>query len=266
MAHKGALPAAAVVVVFNLATIALVTVNRSGEPEAVLELTERELSLPPREAENTALALRLEWVDPEAMRPGPGWFDRRKLQEIGFDCRLAPSEETRQRYMAAMPRATYAVLEYEGDAWQRYLAEPSFAPEDRRAPYWVRRAEADPALRPNGSHLVLIDVGNDASALRARYPDRRRQVVMPAVAAVRFVEERGQAPYLEGRVTAVMPQQLNVERSQRRLLETFQSERRGRTGAGPAEAATPAEPKYRATVKWGRSLEPWLTDVQPGGR
>ena len=86
MTRKGALVAAAVVIFFNLATLAAVWVNRSGEPEAVLQLTERELSLPPREAENTALALQLEWVDTELLRPGPGWFDKRKLEEIGFDC------------------------------------------------------------------------------------------------------------------------------------------------------------------------------------
>lgn len=266
MRHKGPLVASAVVLVFNLATIAMVAVNRSGDPEAVLELTERELSLPPREAENTALALRLEWVDPEAVRPGPGWFDRTKLQEIGFDCRLAPSEENRQRYFAAMPRATYAVLEDQGEAWRRYLAEPVFPTPAGGAPWRLRHAEADPAVRPNGSHLVLVDVGNDPSALRARHPDRRRQVVVPAVAGLRLVEERGQAPYLEGLVTAVMPQQLNVERNQRKLLETLQSERRGRTGARPDGAMPPAEPRFRATVKWGRSLEPWLADVQPIGR
>ena len=261
MTRKGAFVAAAVVVFFNLATLAAVWVNRSGEPEAVLQLTERELSLPPREAENTALALQLEWVDTELLRPGPGWFDRRKLDEIGFDCSLPLTPENRAHYSSMPPRATYAVLEYEGEAWQRYLSEPRVAPPTpERFP--VRHAEREPSLRIHRSHLVLVDAGNDPAALRARYTDRRRHVVLPATAVLVVQDENGSLS-IEGRVTMILPSQVNVTRDQRRLLETLQTERRaGVTGLDRAAA----EPRYRATVKWGSSFEPWLADVTPIAR
>ncbi|RPJ62227.1 MAG: DUF4824 family protein [Acidobacteria bacterium] len=267
MTRKGALVAAGVVVVFNLATLAAVWSNRAGEPEAVLQLTERELSLPPREAENTALALRLEWVDPEILRPGPGWFDRQRLEEVGFDCSLPVTSENRAHYQGQAPRAVFAVLEYEGEAWRRYEAEPMIPPTPDQRYVDSRRAERDPGRRAQASHLVLVDVGRDAAALRARHPNRRREIVMPATATIRVVEEPGQPAYLEGRVAMIQPQQVNVPRDHRHLLETLQTDWRRRVTPEPGLPSTGSiTPRYRATVKWGGSLEPWLADVQPSGR
>jgi hypothetical protein len=251
------------VVLFNLVTLAAVWANRSGEPEAVLQLTERELPLPPREAENTALALRLEWVDPEILRPGPGWFDRRKLEEVGFECRLPLTPENRPYYQGQAPRAVFAVLEYEGEAWRRYETEPVIPPTPDQRYVDPRRAERDPARRTHGSHLVVVDVGSSAEVLRAHHPDRRRQIVVPATATLRFVEEPGQPAYVEGRVSMIQPPQINVPRDQRKLLESLQTDWRTRAAGesrSPASGAS-SPPRYRATVKWGRSLEPWLVDV-----
>jgi hypothetical protein len=264
MARTGVLVAAAVVVGLNLATLVAVSMNRSGEPEAVLDLTERELSLPPREAENTALTLRLEWVDPEVLRPGPGWFDRRKLEEIGFDCRPPVTPENREHFQGQIPRAVFAVLEYEGEAWRRYMDEPTSSPAPNERFGDARRAQRDPARRLRGSHLVLVDVGLDPAALRARYPDRRRHVVVAATSSLVFVQDIGQPPRVEGRVAMILPQQLNVPRDQRRLLETLQTERRAQ-GPAASDQGT-GEPRYRATVKWGRRFEPWLVEVQPSGK
>ena len=261
MTRKGALVAAGVVIVFNLATLAAVRSNRAGEPEAVLDLTEREMSLPPRESDNTALALRLEWADPEVLRPGPGWFDQRKLEELGFDCRMPVTRQNRVHYQGQAPRAVFAVLEFEGEAWLRYRDEVFGATGGRY--FDPRRVERDPARRARASHLVLADAGRDPRTLRARHPDRRRAIVVPATAELRFVEEPGQPPHLEGRITGVLPQQVNVPRGQRAFLETLQSEGRGRAGNPASDTGSPREPRYRATVRWGRSLEPWLVEVQP---
>lgn len=256
---KGAVLAAAVVVVINAATLASVARNRSGEAEAMMTLTERELSLPPRDAENTALALNLEWVDPEILRPGPGWFDRRKLQEVGFDCRPEPGEGSRTHYRMMPPRAIYAVLEFEGGAWERYLAEPSVPVPGRS--FSARHAELDSTRRARRSHLVLVDAGTDPAALRARYPDRGRHVVVPATASLTIQEDGGRF-YLEGRVTTLLPMQLNVATAHRQVLERFQRDAVAARMENEGRAPVEHEPRYQATVKWGRSLEPWLVDVR----
>jgi len=94
MSRKGLWIASLVVIVANAFALAGARLNRTGEPEAVLDLTERELRLPAREADNTAMVLRLEWTDlePEWKGPGteqaPAWFDAAKLASIGYDTSL----------------------------------------------------------------------------------------------------------------------------------------------------------------------------------
>jgi hypothetical protein len=249
MPRKGPWIAAVVVIVSNVYTLGNAGFNRKGDSEAVMELTERELRLAPREAENTAMALRLAWTDPANGRES-GWFDSAKLAGIGFDCRLPVTAGNAVHYRAVPPRATYAALEYEGDAWQRYVAGLATS-EERESAVRLPR-------------LVLIDVGNDARVLRALHPDRRRTVIVPAVASLAFVQNGPRPPFLKGRVTSVYPAELNVPRGLRPGLESMPAraltafdDRFGRSGQALA-----GEPRYRVIVKWGRSLEPWIENVQ----
>ncbi|HOC16706.1 MAG TPA: DUF4824 family protein [Vicinamibacterales bacterium] len=261
--------AVGIVAAANAAAVGGAAWNRQGEPEAVLELTERELELPPAAAENTALALRLRWTDPGNERlvpveqpsppvaaapppaggasspipqappvpavPAASWFDRAKLEEVGFDCSLPLDRANAARYRAMPPRRTYAVLEYEGEAWRSL---------ERSRGSGGRQSD-------RASRLVVVDAGPDRKALRARWPDRRRAVVVPATAAL--VVEGGQDGryVLHGRVIEIFPSQLNVPRPLNRVLAPLQR----RTGdEGPA--------RYRVRVIWGRR-DPWIADVQP---
>ncbi|HSK08796.1 MAG TPA: DUF4824 family protein [Vicinamibacterales bacterium] len=243
MTRKAPWMAAAVLLVSNLAVLAGAGWNRRAEPEAVLELTERELRLPPSVAENTALALSLTWVDPGGGRriePGQqviAWFDRTKLEAIGFDCRAPLNTESVVRYRSLPSRRTYAVLEYDGDAWRR------LAP-----------AAAGPAR--GGSRLVVVDAGNDAGELRRRWPDRTRTVVVPAAAGVAVDEAPDGRLTLRGRILQVFPMQLNVPRGLRGPLEPLQQRRADQ----PAPEAG-HEPRYRVRVHWGREA-PWIMDVR----
>jgi hypothetical protein len=264
----------------NLGAWGFAALNRSGEPEAVVELTERELRLPAKQADNTALTLELVFERPRPAGPlrplrEVGWFDRAKLQSIGFDCSTPVTPENASRYIMP-PRTTYAVLEYEGEAWRRQMAEP--LPEAVRPPAQGATSEKPAAAEAAGtagvqppeassrggqdrllqSHLVVIDVGNDPVTLRQRYPDRRRAAIVEATAELRFVNNPGQAPFLAGRVMSVLPGEINVPREWLMLLEGLQTERKVTTLPPPLH-----DPRYRVTVKWGRNLEPWIADVQP---
>ena len=236
MRRHGPWLAAALVIGSNLAAWGAAALNRSGEPEAVLVLTERELRLPAKQAENTALTLRLvfeRWRDRgDTVTREAEWFDRAKLESIGFDCRLPLTPENAEYYRTRVPRSTFAALE-SGES-------PS-----------------------NDSHLALIDVDNDPGALRTRHPDRRRVVIVEATASMRYVNNPGQPPFLTGRVTSVLPSEINVPREWRGVLEGLQS----RAEPGTAQPLQ-HEPRFRATVTWGARLEPWITNVEllPAGR
>ena len=229
MRRYGPWLAAALVVGSNLAAWGVAALNRRGEPEAVLVLTEREWRLPARQAENTALTLSLV-VEPsrqgrEELR-APGWFGRAKLEAVGFDCSRPVSAEHAEYYRTRPPRAAFAALEYgEGMSLD--------------------------------SHLVPIDVGNDPAALRARHPDRRRVAIVEATCVMRYVSTPGQPPFLMGRVTSVLPPEIHVPREWRGLLEGLRPEQ-GRVRAWPP----PREPRFRATIAWGKRLEPWITNVE----
>jgi hypothetical protein len=266
MRRTGLWWAAALVVASNLGAWGFATLNRSGEPEAVVELTERELRLPAKQADNTALMLSLVFERPRPAGPlrpqrEVGWFDRAKLQSIGFDCSAPVTPENASRYIMP-PRSTYAVLEYEGEAWRKQMAEPlpepvqigGAGPAGAQPPEASSRGGQDRLLQ---SHLVVIDVGNDPVTLRQRYPDRRRAAIVEATAELQFVNNPGQTPFLAGRVMSVLPGEINVPREWLVLLEGLQTERKVTTWPPPLH-----DPRYRVTVKWGRNLEPWIADVQ----
>lgn len=266
MRRYGPWLAAALVVLSNLAAWRVAALNRSGEPQAVLVLTERELRLPVSQAENTALTLSLVFEPPGPRSDGgprePGWFDRAKLESIGFDCGRPLTAENADYYRTRPPRATYAALEYEGALWREQLEQASrtpqspssfTVPETAAQNGVVRLAPRDPFL---DSHLVPIDVDNDPAALRARHPDRRAVAIVEATVALRYVSNAGQPPFLMGRVTSVLPPEINVPREWRSALEGLQSD--DQRGVRPPPQR---EPRFRATVAWGKRFEPWVTNV-----
>jgi hypothetical protein len=231
MRRRGLWWAAAIVLASNLGAWGAAARNRSGEPDAVLVLTERELRLPAREAENTALTLRLlfeRWRERgDIAVTEAGWFDRAKLESIGFDCSRPVIAENAEYYRTRVPRTTFAALEH-GES-----------------------ASLD-------SHLSPIDVDNDPEALRRRHPDRRRVAVVEATASLVFVSNAGQPPFLAGLVTSVLPGEINVPREWRGLLDGLRPE-------PEAAAVWPPplrEPRFRATIAWGKRLEPWITNVE----
>jgi hypothetical protein len=229
MRRQALLGAAAIVVGANVAAWGAAALNRSGEPEAVLVLTERELRLPARQTENTALTLRLVFEPPRQAREeprAPGWFDRAKLESVGFDCRRPVTAANAAYYRTRAPRSTFAALEH----------------------------REGPSL---DSHLVPVDVDNDPAALRLRHPDTRAVAIVEATVALQYVGNEGQPPFLTGRVTSVLPPEIHVPRTWRGVLEGLQSDAEPGTWPPPQHEA-----RFRATVVWGRRLEPWITNVE----
>jgi hypothetical protein len=96
----------------------------------------------------------------------------------------------------------------------------------------------------------VVDAGPDPKVLRARWPDRRRAVVVPATAAL-IVEGGQDGRYtLHGRVIEVFPSQLNVPRPLNRMLAPLQH-----------RTSDPDRARYRVKVIWGRSA-PRIAEVQ----
>jgi hypothetical protein len=241
---------ACLVLAVDLYVLAGVARNRSGEPEAVVELTERELALPwwsfgPRREENSGLELELRYQSIPWSAQEPSWFDAGVLGQLGFDVSYpvdGPDAET--HYRRVPPRRAFVVLEMDGPAWQELHARPDH-----------------PEVHLNSSRLVLVGSGLDPVELRSRFPDRSRDLIFGAeVRPVRLIST-GKTTVLRGTVSALLVRSLNVPRPQRILLEELLAAAHAKTGAeGPTEERAP---RYAVTVKVGRRLEPWIDSVRP---
>jgi len=101
--------------------------------------------------------------------------------------------------------------------------------------------------------------------------------VVPATAGLSFVQPQSGEPFLKGRINTVYPMELNVPKELRPALESLAPRtivamvprgetmvRQGETNVVPRERdlAFAEGPRYRVTVKWGRSLEPWIEGAE----
>jgi len=145
MKRIGLFLAIMLVIVINLTVLAGVWYNRSGPPEAVVTLTERELPLWSTQEGDSGIALRTAYRRPE-FGEDETWLDRAKLEELGFDY---PDGEVAHNFH--LIRTLFLVLELENEAEE------------------------------SKSRLVAMDAGIDAEELRRSYGDRARYIIAPGV-------------------------------------------------------------------------------------
>jgi hypothetical protein len=279
MKLKGLILTVTVVLATNAVLLALVARNRTGEPQATIELTERELRLTPGDTENTGVVLTLAWDSPFGFNVPQGsrypWFDRAKLESFGFDCRLPLTDLAAERHyqtQSMLFRPGFAVLEYGGEAWQRVLEREIEQAERLRQTPGIQRAETPEALKERTdnavarrSRLVVVDAGPDASALRRRYPDRTRFLVTQAIVALVYVprsrEPNGEGARLTGMVANILPEVVYVPREVHTPGDILSTK--------PASDEWPRtllkhDPRYRVTLAYGKRLEPRVVNVQAG--
>jgi hypothetical protein len=222
--------------------------NQREASGGVLELTERELGLPPMMGDSTAVSLDLGWDTYSSTRDHrgpPDWLTADKLAELGIDCRLPlTSANARHHYSTQAPVPAFLVLEYEGEAWKAATNAAALKP--------------DTASR---TRLFVVDAARDPERLRQKYPDRGRWAIARGVVRP-FFQDRNlrdgtplPAPRLGGWIE-VIPGQVFVPHPHSGVLQTL----RGRDDQ--AERATDAEPRFAVTVAWGARAEPWVRAVR----
>ncbi|HEY2336280.1 MAG TPA: DUF4824 family protein [Burkholderiales bacterium] len=263
----------ALIAATNAIVLAGVAYNRSGEPDAQLRLTDRELNAPYSwgfAKENSGLAMQLKWSLPVPARPpsddgnepgiaGPwgesSWLDRAKLAELGFDLSHAERIDD-ERYAEPLPRDVLLVLELDGPAYRGALvraerriaaleAKAAAQPNDRSAgsvPEWARRMRDE--LRDHASRLYVVDAGLDRDRLRAKYADRKRYAIANGrVNVLRTYGTKYRRNEVRGYVEQVNVDELNVPVELRATI-------------GPDKG-------FEAVVSFGRRLEPWLVSATP---
>lgn len=264
----------ALIVLGNAVALTGIFYNRSGEPDAKVKLTQRELRLPYPggfERDNSGIAFDLQWrVSHEnslyAINWGyPDWLNEIKLKELGFDTSIAKTLRNQQRYHKMLPREAYVVLEYNGPAYaaqlkraqdtlkhqQQLLAEH---PQDKQHRNDLKRAEAAVANEETSfSHLFAVDAGVDKSQLRRKYPNRSMYIIAAAQIRIELYAKRDGSPLsLTGRIQGLSIDSITAPYSIRQRLEAYLAK---------DTYAARQKLKYTVSVAYGKRLEPWIEDL-----
>ncbi len=263
----------------NALVLAGVRYNRSGTPDATVELTERELTLGRIDKENSGMSLYLNWCQYDSQELK--WFDRDKLASVGFDCSTpVDAADAEMRYGKALPRKTFVVLEFEGNSWERWQARRRKKLEDMEAKIAggeVKRKDLVEAKKRfaweflAASRLFPVDAGNDPKRLRAKYPDRRRFIITPARVRLFYqsaVREKGklvQPAGLSGTIEEVLTDTVQVPRDKQDLLRPLElKESYWQPGANAyVTNDKPIPPRFKVVLSYGRRYEPWVVTVRP---
>jgi hypothetical protein len=271
---RALLVAVVLIVVTNAVVLAGVAYNRSGEPEAVLRLSERELQLrnwnwPSNE--NSSIDLDLSWriAQPDRQAAdyfygGLHWLQPAQLRELGFHIAdNLESDEAWQRVSRQPSRRVWLVLEFDGPAYrasveraakrlerETALAQANPGNNEFQQRQIARRKELEREQR-FASRLFIIDAALDEDALRVRYPDRQHYVIVRGRLDLMIEgEARNRRPVAQ--VADIDVDAIRVPYTYRHIVEPYIG-----TGAGYDDW----EPRFAATVHFGRRFEPWIVDL-----
>jgi len=261
------------ILLVNAVALGGVAWNRSGEPDSVLPLSQRELL---RNSdwykENSGLSLRLRWRTPsrdtEARQHNRGWqpaLDGRKMAELGFAMPEQVDDDSARRFGRQQSRDALLVLELDGPLYQREvqltrkrLGEARQAAD--AAPQNARLADERDFIRreldseeKTDTRLLLKDVGLDIQTLRAQYPDRRRYLIIHG--RVRPISNYYQHIWtLGGTASAIGSDSINVPYQWRERLDEITAQ--------PQRTADGLPQPFVAEVAFGRRLEPWIERIE----
>jgi hypothetical protein len=284
-AKRLALWSLGLVLAVNAVVLAGVAWNRSGEPQARLLLSERELGSDLYEwldrTENSGRSLRLNWRVPlragDESGPGSGmevwqahaaWLPREQLAALGFtDAELRPDPQRRFRIVPA--RQAWVAFELDGPAYAAALAwhasglrdaeaAAAAAPEDTELAQRLDQARTEFVReRTRASRLFAIDVDREHSVLRERYPDRERYLLLRASIEVSFSYRSGEEDRAFGYIDRLHLAEIHVPRRWHGEVEEAQQRR---------FEPEPQVHGFEAMVVFGRRHEPWIESLQAMSR
>jgi hypothetical protein len=273
----------ALIALTNAIALGGVAWNRSGEPESVLKLTQRELWQPYSYGlarEEGGLQLSVRWralhADPEIGFYGefhgqPEWLNEAKLAAFGFD--VSPPPATRRaswRYDRQLPREALVVLELDGPTYQKALERARARAEKEMAKGAAlgKTGPGTPAQQAAlflkneetaNSRLFVVDVGRDAQALRAKYPDRTRYAIVQGKVRPYYQAGRGKEARWTGTIEVIENARVNVPLE---FSKAIGPAPRSIPPAGVAGGGSAIE----VTVAFGKRFEPWIVAASAAAR
>jgi len=232
--RPGFLPAALLVVAANLVPLAGWWWNRTGEPEAAIELTEREAQVMRGGEQNSSVRLRLLLGEDHVVEWGRRWIDSAGLVALGF----------------------------EADRVSDLPPEPLSPRAPTRRPAWILLRMEDtppPGASAMLPRLVPVAAGSDPSALYRASGDRGSHIVVRGVIRVRRGPrprspdgDSGSPDTWHASVDLITPWSLHLPRSLVPVMDHL----------APPESSAES-PRYLVRLAMGRMHLPRITGVFP---
>jgi hypothetical protein len=264
-----------VLVATNIVVLSGVASNRSGNPETLTTLTERELHLPYRiYKENSGFTLRLDWRvlskdedDTVYSRwRSPAWFSAEKLQGLGFNTDdYLSSEKNATNFRQPISKGVFIVLENNGDLYREAVKRAEKAIEmeevslklnlgDKRLISSVERAERQlKRVQIEESRLFAIDAGLDPKKLRIKYEDRARFIIVKGQVKPSWRHDKEKKEVL-GVITQLSVSSIHVPLKYRNVSDTILAQDKPMKNEFQSS-------RYEVELAFGRRLEPWIVSV-----
>jgi hypothetical protein len=265
-----------ILIVSNIVVLSGVAVNRSGTPETLITLTERELRLPYRVyEENSGLTLRLDWRtlsrnDTNSYNHWESavWFGAEKLKELGFNIDNYPrSKDNKSSYRQPIPKEVFIVLENNGALYREAVRRTNIVLEKERRKFNLDKddksllsnvEQAEKRLKREhitASRLFAIDAGLNPQKLREKYHDQTRFIITKGLVkpGYRYHKEEKE---VYGHITRLSIEKIHVPLKHRKIFDAILAQDKS-----PGNEFRP--PRYEVELAYGRRFEPWIVSVQP---
>lgn len=267
----------------NIVVLGGVAANRSGEPEARLVLSERELQPSySRTRENSGLGLRLVWRIANDDDEGngyrywraPAWFDAAKIAELGLDAGdNAGAGNDRNVMKKPVPKEVFIVLQLDGEPYRQALTQAAKAlakekEAQEKTPVNLTKTEETSRKekvkaaqqrhdeeRLSSSRLFAVDAGLDPQILREKYPDRLQFIVAKGVVEAANHGVPGKKE-MRGRVNMLLIENIHVPLEFRASYEAAMA----RKSAGKSDNHGS---HYTIELVYGSRFEPWIASLGP---
>ena len=242
-----------VLVVTNLFVLLGVYTNRSGEPEAQLILTERELQAPYQiSEENSGLSLNIIW------------------RSLGKKNEL---QRFRSCYAYSTTKECFIVLEYNAEAYNTLREETleelkikeealKSDPDNKsKQDLYKREKERLESIQNYDTRLYAIDAGTDPQLLKAKYADGSKYIITKAQIRASFTYDTKE---VEGFISSLSVAQLHVPTEFRQVIDPIlHYTQKSGTSFRRNDNTTPHAPRYKVTIAYGKRYEPWIISIEP---
>ncbi len=284
MKRFGLYIAIAIVMITNVIILSGVAYNRSGNPEFSIDLTERELPLKHISKENSGLFLSLNWnmqgkTINGSNSPKNNWLNKSKLEQLGFNTSFPlDTKRSWEQYYSQLPKEAFIVLEYEGDAWEKWetklkneirtlkekLGKETIKKSINFQKRRIRNLEWDLYYK---SRLYAIDAGINLFSLKEKYPNQSNYLIVPGTIKIQkynlseFNSEgkKINKPYLSGYIKELSIMDIYVPSDQKDILKNLPP--RVPKYSNEKMDGIEIKPRYKVQLNLGKRLEPWIQNI-----